>query len=143
MRIYWRSYCGGFREALRSYGPADPAPALLGGYRHADLIMGSTVGEVKTGRMDQPEYVDALFTQLLTYILLACHDGRPINDVVVYLARYGVLIRYLGQDLLEETAGRQADAVAAGSELAAVIRASETLGGVCSPGAGGRPAAAA
>jgi len=40
LREYWASYASGFRDTLRSYGPAAVAPRLLGGHRHADLIRG-------------------------------------------------------------------------------------------------------
>src|SRR2546423_593058 len=57
---YWASYNKGFGYALRSYGPVTVAPALLDGHRHADLITGNTIVEIKSGRLDRRDHVEHL-----------------------------------------------------------------------------------
>jgi hypothetical protein len=124
-RAYWTSYTASARTALRSYGQVVAAPALLGGHRHADLIAGNTVVEIKTGRLDLPDYINQLIDQLLTYGLLALHDLQPTTHIAAYLARYELLIRYPIPDLLNELAGAPVHTPAAATRLATVIRASE------------------
>jgi hypothetical protein len=100
-------------------------PVLLGGHRHADLIAGNTVVEVKTGRLDRDDYVSQLIDQLLTYGLLAIHDRHPVTHVAAYLVRYQFLIRYPIQDLLNELAGTRVHVPGAAAALAAIIRETE------------------
>ena len=121
----WTSYTTGFHTALRSYGPATAHLSLLDGLRHADLLLGSTVLEVKSGRLDLNAYLDQLIKQMLTYALLAHHDGHPVTHVAVYGIRYQRLLRYPIQLLLNWLAGTPIDISVAGADLAAVIHASQ------------------
>jgi hypothetical protein len=123
---FWASYIGGFRAALRSYGPVTAAPALLDGLRVADLIAGTTIVELKTGHLTDAHQFHNLIDQILTYVLLAPLDGYPVTAAVVYLARYHVLARYRVDDLTTELADEPIDLAAAGQHLATLIHG-ETL----------------
>jgi hypothetical protein len=124
-RAYWTSYTSGFHTALRSYGPAIPQLALLDGRRYPDFLLGTTLLELKSGRLDHMDYLNALIDQLLTYTLLAHHDGHPVTHFAVYAARYQRLLRYPAQQTLDQLAGAPIDPTATGADLAAEIRASE------------------
>ncbi|QLQ39645.1 hypothetical protein [Micromonospora robiginosa] len=121
-RIAWSSYHSGFHDALRSYGPATAQLSLLDGHRHADLLLGRTVLEVKSGRLDEDRYLDELIRQILTYALLAHHDGHPVTHVAVYATRYQRLLRYRLDELTHQLAGNPIDLTATAAELAALIR---------------------
>jgi hypothetical protein len=121
-RTLWSSYTSGFHAALRSYGLATAQFSLLGGCRQADFLLGTTLLELKSGRLDEDRYLDELIQQILTYVLLAHHDGRTTTHVAVYAARYQRLLRYRVQDLLVRLADTPVDLTAAGGELAALIR---------------------
>ncbi|WP_121684615.1 hypothetical protein [Micromonospora sp. BL1] len=121
-RAVWSSYCGGFHGALRSYGPATTQLSLLNGHRHADFLLGTTVLELKSGRLDEDRYLDELIRQILTYALLAHHDGHHVTHVAVYATRYQRLLRYRLDELTNQLAGNPIDLTAAGAELTALIR---------------------
>ncbi|MBQ1057670.1 hypothetical protein KBX35_23055 [Micromonospora sp. C32] len=121
-RIVWSSYSSGFHNALRSYGPATAQLPLLNGHRHADFLLGTTVLELKSGRLDEDRYLDELIRQILTYALLAHHDGHPVTHVAVYATRYQRLLRYRLDELTNQLAGSPIDLTATGAELAALIR---------------------
>ena len=121
-RAVWSSYTSGFHTALRSYGRATAQLSLLDGYRHADFLLGATLLEVKSGRLDEGTYVGDLIHQILTYALLAHHDGHPVTHIAVYAARYQRLLRYRIQKLANRLADAPVDLTATGSELAALIR---------------------
>ncbi|MEV6368146.1 hypothetical protein AB0L86_14775 [Micromonospora musae] len=120
--VLWSSYCGGFHDALRSYGPATAQLSLLNGHRHADFLLGTTVLEVKSGRLDEDHYLDELIRQILTYALLAHHDGHHVTHVAVYATRYQRLLRYRLDELTNQLTGNPIDLIATGAELAALIR---------------------
>ena len=80
----WTTHTSGFHAALRSYGATTVQVPLLDGRHHADFLLGTTLVEVKAGRLDQASYVDSLIDQLLRYTLLALHDGRAVSHVAVY-----------------------------------------------------------
>jgi hypothetical protein len=84
-------------------------------------FLGTTLLEVKSGRLDEGRYLDELIQQVLTYALLAHHDGRTVTHVAVYAARYQRLLRYRVQDLIVRLADTPVDLTAAGRELAALI----------------------
>jgi len=121
-RIVWSSYHSGFHDALRSYGPATAQLSLLDGHRHADFLLGTTVLEVKSGGLDEDRYLDELIRQILTYALLAHHDGHPVTHVAVYATRYQRLLRYRFDELTHQLAGEPIDLTATAAELAALIR---------------------
>lgn len=121
-RTVWSSYTSGFHAALRSYGPATAQLSLLDGHRHADFLLGTTVLEVKSGRLDEDRYLDGLIHQLVTYALLAHHDGHPVTHVAVYAARYQRVLRYPIQELTNRIAGAPLNLTAAATDLASLIR---------------------
>jgi hypothetical protein len=101
----WASYSGGFDAALRSYGRATAQVPLLGGLRYADFLAGTTVLEIKSGRLDQDSYITQLINQMITYALLAHFDGHPVTHVGVYAVRYQRLLRFRIETFLNELAG--------------------------------------
>jgi hypothetical protein len=121
-RTVWSSYSSGFHSALRSYGPATAQLSLLDGHRHADFLLGTTVLEVKSGRLDEDRYLDDLIRQIMTYALLAHHDGHRVTHVAVYAARYQRLLRYRIDELANQLAGTPVDLTATGAHLATLIR---------------------
>lgn len=121
-RAFWLSYSSGFHRGLRSYGHATAQLSLLGGHRRADFLLGTTLLEVKSGRLDQDRYLDNLIRQLLTYALLAHHDGHPVTHVAVYAARYQRLLRYPIQELTNRLTGEPLNLTTAAAELAGLIR---------------------
>ncbi|MFG1917057.1 hypothetical protein [Micromonospora sp. NPDC048898] len=121
-RTVWASYSSGFHSAFRSYGPATAQLSLLDGRRHADFLLGTTVLEVKSGRLDEDRYLDELIRQILTYALLADHDGHRVTQVAVYAVRYQRLLRYRIDELAHQLAGAPIDLAATGAALAAAVR---------------------
>ena len=112
----WASYSGGFHAALSSYGNAIAQVPLLGGQRHADFLVGRTLLEVKSGRLDRETYILQLINQLIGYGLLAHFDGHTVTHVAVYAVRYQRLLRFRIEPLLTRLAGRRLglDAASAG-----------------------------
>jgi hypothetical protein len=120
----WTSYIGGFHTVLRFYGNATAQVALLGGLRQADLLVGTTVLEIKSGRLDKDRYVTQLINQMITYALLAQYDGHPVTHVAVYAIRYQRLLRFRIGPFLDRLAGRRIDMDGASADLADTVRAS-------------------
>lgn len=120
-RTVWASYSGGFHSAFRSYGTATAQLSLLDGRRHADFLLGTTVLEVKSGRLDEDRYLDELIRQILTYALLAVHNGHCVTHVAVYAVRYQRLLRYPIDELTTQLAGAPIDLAATGAALAAAV----------------------
>ncbi len=120
-RELWASYTGGFDAAMRSYGPATAQLSLYRGSRHADFLLGTTLLEVKSGRLDRDEYLDSLIKQLLEYVLLAHSDGHPVSHLAAYAVRYQRLLRYPIQETLNWLAGTHIDLTRAGEQLRAVL----------------------
>ncbi|GLZ57789.1 hypothetical protein [Micromonospora sp. NBRC 107095] len=120
-RTVWASYSSGFHNALRSYGAATTQLSLLDARRHADYLLGTTVLEVKTGRLDEDRYLDELIQQILTYALLAHHDGHRVTHIAVYAVRYQRLLRYHIDELANQLAGTPIDLAGIGAELADAI----------------------
>jgi hypothetical protein len=121
-RAFWLSYISGFQRGLRSYGPATAHLPLLDGHRCADFLLGTTLLEVKSGRLDQDHYLDDLIKQVLTYALLAHHDGHHLTHVAVYVARYQRLLRYPIPGLTNRLAGAPLNLTTTAAELADLIR---------------------
>ncbi|WP_341719376.1 hypothetical protein QQG74_06420 [Micromonospora sp. FIMYZ51] len=121
-RTVWSSYSSGFHSALRSFGPATAQLSLLDGHRHADFLLGTTVLELKSGRLDDDRYLDELIGQIMTYSLLAHHDGHRVTHVAVYAARYQRLLRYRIDELANRLAGTPIDLTSSGAHLATLIR---------------------
>jgi hypothetical protein len=123
---WWTSHTSGFHHALRSYGAAVAQLPLCDGLRYADLMFGSTILEVKTGRLDHGPSLDDLVRQLITYPLLAHHDRRAVTHVAVYATRYQRLMRWPLQPLLDQLAGAPVDITVTAAGLATVIRARDS-----------------
>ncbi|MEV0713344.1 hypothetical protein [Asanoa sp. NPDC050611] len=121
-RHMWASYTSGFEADLRSYGPSAAQLRLLGGSRHADFLLGTTLLEVKSGRLDQDHYLDSLINQLLVYVVLAHSDGHSITHMAVYAARYQRLLRFPVLETLNRLAGSPVDLDEAGIRLSAVVQ---------------------
>jgi hypothetical protein len=121
-RRLWDTHLNGFHTGLQTYGPATAHLALLDGRRHADFLFGATILELKTGRLNHPDQVNDLIDQLITYTLLARHDGRPVTHAAVYATRYQRILRYPAQQLLEGLHGAPLDLAAAARDLANAIR---------------------
>ena len=117
----WNSYTAGFQAALVSFGTATADVRLLDGHRRMDFVLGSTVLELKSGRLDQESYLDHLIKQMITYALLAHREGYPITYVGFYAVRYQRLMRYPVQQLLDRLAGEHVNLIATAAELAVVI----------------------
>ncbi|GID29007.1 hypothetical protein [Paractinoplanes brasiliensis] len=120
-RDLWASYSASFQAALRSYGNATAQVALLGGRRCADLLIGTTVLEVKSGRLDDDRYLAQLIDQMISYTLLAHYDGHPATHVAAYAMRYQRLLRFEGESFLNRLAGRRINIDTASAEFAALI----------------------
>jgi hypothetical protein len=97
---------------------------LLGGLRHADLVAGTTLIEVKNGRLDQDTYLAKPVDQMITYPLLAHHGGPRVTHVALYAVRYQRLFRFHVPQLLSRLAGGPIDIDAASESLANATRAS-------------------
>ena len=114
----WTTHSHGFHDALRSYGAATVQLPLLDGRHHADFLLGTTLVEVKAGRLDLASYLDALIDQLLRYTLLALHDGHAVSHVAVYATRHRRLLRYPATEFLYELHGGLLDLPGAATTLA-------------------------
>lgn len=118
----WTSYTGGFCAALRSYGTATAQVSLLDGLRQADFFVGTTILEVKSGRLDQDLYVLQLTNQMISYALLARFDGHPVTHIAAYAIRYQRLLRFRIEPFLTRLAGRRLDLDKLSSEFANVVQ---------------------
>ena len=75
------------RPLLRSWGAAIASP-VLPGERTADLLVGRTIVEIKTGWLAELDDLQHLVDQLLGYGLLSQLTAGPATHVAAYLARY-------------------------------------------------------
>ena len=113
---------GGFYAALRSYGTATAKVLLLNGLRQADFFVGTTILEVKSGRLDQDLYVLQLINQMISYALLARFDGYPVTHVAAYAIRYQRLLRFRIEPFLARLADRRLDLGKASAEFASILQ---------------------
>ena len=118
----WTGYSSGFYGALRSYRKAIAQVPPLDGRRYADFFVGTTIPEVKSGRLDQNPYLTELVDPLIGYALLAHFDNQPVAHVAVYAIRYQRLLRFRIEPLLNKLAGRQLDLDQAGADFAELLR---------------------
>ncbi|MBG0560767.1 hypothetical protein [Actinoplanes aureus] len=118
----WASYNSGFHTALNSYGKVTAHVTLLGGLRCADFLVGTTVLEVKSGRLDIADYRTQLIDQMISYSLLAHHDERPVTHAAVYAIRYQRLLRFPIERLLNRLAGHPIDLDKTSADLAALLQ---------------------
>ena len=117
-RAFWRMHTAGPRSTLRQLGPVRAADVpFRGGHRMGDLIAGTSMVEIKTGRMQDEQLADTVL-QTIKYALLAEAEGYDVSDVAVYLARYGLVIRTPLQDLANDLAGGSAHLAEARHALA-------------------------
>jgi hypothetical protein len=117
----WARYSDGVHATLSSYGDAIAQVPLLGGQRHADFLVGRTVLEVKSGRLDQEAYILQLINQLIGYALLAHIDGHTVTHIAVYAIRYRRLLRFRIEPLLTRLAGRRLDTETASADFAEAV----------------------
>jgi hypothetical protein len=73
----------------------------------ADLVVGSTLIEIKTNRK-LPTEIPFIY-QLVGYLLADADDGYGITEVGWYLARYGALVTWPVSEFLEKLAGSSVD----------------------------------
>jgi hypothetical protein len=118
----WTSYTGGFCAALRSYGTATAQVPLLDGLRQADFFIGTTILEIKSGRLDQDLYLVQLINQMISYSLLAHFDGHPVTHIAAYAIRYQRLLRFRIEPFRTRLAGRRLDMDKASAEFASVLQ---------------------
>ncbi|GAA3232589.1 hypothetical protein ACFO1B_21050 [Dactylosporangium siamense] len=117
-RVFWQAHEAGPRDLLRQLGPVRAADVpFRGGYRLADLIAGTNLVEIKTGLMPDDKLAEAI-VQAAEYALLAQNAGYKISDVVLYLARYQLIIQTPLQQLADDLAGSPVDLAAARSAVA-------------------------
>lgn len=90
------------------------APAIVPDWADADLLVGSTLLDVKTVlRCDKPDRTARWLWQILAYAWLDVHDVYRIRSVGVYLARHGVVVTWNLQTFADNMlggTGRAADA---------------------------------
>jgi hypothetical protein len=104
-RAFWRAHLAGPRETLRTLGPVRAADVpFRGGRRMGDLTAGTSMVEIKTGRIEDQQPAEAVL-QAIEYALLTEAEGYDVSDVVLYLARYGLVVRTPPQELADDLAG--------------------------------------
>jgi len=88
-------------------GPVTPGPTFTGslavGGADADLIIGSTVVEIKATRTAELRLRDA--QQVIGYALLDFDDTYALSHAAVLSARYGKLVVWDLEDLLDQAGG--------------------------------------
>lgn len=108
LRPLWDAYLTAGRAQLRCLGSVTAAePEFVPGWARGDLILGSTLIDIKTG-WDVSDHLDYCLNQLLGYLLINPTDGHPIDRVGIYLARYATTISWPISTLLPELAGQPA-----------------------------------
>jgi hypothetical protein len=73
----------------------------------ADLVVGSTLIEIKTNRKLPTEL--PFIYQLVGYLLADVNDGYGITEAGWYLARYGALVTWPVTEFLDKLAGKSVD----------------------------------
>jgi hypothetical protein len=109
-REFWRAHTASPRQILKDLGAVHAAdvPFHRGRY-FADLIIGTSVVEVKTGVTGTDEDLLKTLRQTVRYALLAQHNGYEITNTVVYLDRYATIIQTPLQTAADDLAGRPVD----------------------------------
>jgi hypothetical protein len=88
----WTGYLEHGQRVVRALGErAIIAPELAGGFGIADLVVGSTLVEVKMSA-EVEKNVDQWLRQLLGYLLLDHHNALGIETVAVYAGGQGLLL---------------------------------------------------
>jgi hypothetical protein len=88
----WTGYLEHGRQVLRALGErAIIAPELAGGFGIADLVVGSTLVEIKMSA-DVEKNIDQWLRQLLGYLLLDRHNALGIEALAVYAGGQGLLL---------------------------------------------------
>lgn len=88
----WTGYLEHGQRVLRGLGErAIIAPELAGGFGIADLVVGSTLVEIKMSA-DAQKNIDQWLRQLLGYLLLDRHNALSIETVAVYAGGQGLLL---------------------------------------------------
>jgi hypothetical protein len=141
-RTFWQKHCAEPQEILRRLGPVRAADVpFRDGHWMGDLIAGTSMVEIKTGVMTDEHLADAVL-QTVRYALLAQDTGYDVTDVVIYLARYGLVIQTPLQQLADDLAGAAIDLDEGRSALASGhppwrpnYRAAHHQGPMCGPDA--------
>jgi hypothetical protein len=108
LRPLWEAYVTAGRAQLRWLGSMTAAePEFAAGWARGDLILGSTLIDIKTG-WDVRDHLDYCLNQLLGYLLLNPTGGHPIDRVGIYLARHATTVSWPISTLLPELAGQPA-----------------------------------
>lgn len=106
LRPLWNAYVTAGRAQLRCLGSVTAAePEFVPGWARGDLILGSTLIDIKTS-WDVRNHLDYCLNQLLGYLLINPADGHPIDRVGIYLARYATTASWPISTLLPELAGQ-------------------------------------
>lgn len=122
---FMTGYDHAIRPLLRSWGAATASP-VLPGKRTADLLVGRTIVEIKTGWLEDPDDLQHLVDQILGYGLLSQLTATRATHVAAYLARYGVVLRYPFHALAQRSASEPIDIL----EASQIYRSLQDIGEV-------------
>lgn len=106
LRPLWEAYLERGRRRLQSLGTMAVAePEFIPGWARGDLILGTTLIDIKTGWY-VTDQLDYCLNQLLGYVLLD-HSGKyTIDQIGIYLARYAATITWTLSALVPELSGQ-------------------------------------
>jgi len=82
-------------------------PEFIPGWARGDLIIGTTLIDIKAG-WDISDRLDYFLNQLLGYVLLDRADQYAIDHIGLYLARHASAITWSLDGLLSELTGQAA-----------------------------------
>jgi hypothetical protein len=106
LRPLWEAYLERGRRQLQSLGTMAAAePEFSPGWARGDLILGSTLIDIKTGWY-VTDQLDYCLNQLLGYVLLDRSGKYAIDQIGIYLARYAATITWPLSTLLPELSGQ-------------------------------------
>jgi hypothetical protein len=89
----WHAHVNGPQQVLRQLGPVRGADIPFhDGYQVADLIVGTSLVEIKTGD-DEDAKLGRTLRRSMACALLADGAGYTFDEVAVYLARHRLVIR--------------------------------------------------
>jgi hypothetical protein len=101
----WNCYLARGRISIAALGQTVTAhPVFADGSAIADLITGSTLLDIKASQ-DPEQNLPSWMRQVLSYALLARHEGLSIESIGVYHAGEGLVITWTLQQLLDEWTG--------------------------------------
>lgn len=92
LTTFWDTYLRYGRPALLALGPTVAVqPALAEGAARADIILGTTLVDIKL-YYDPADSLEAILDQLLTYVLADTDDTFMLTEIAVYLGCQGALL---------------------------------------------------